>query len=77
VVEDGDLDVRVAPNSVLFLSRTSKLGKKRGGGINTPPRNVSVAAARGRIIQPRLAPDNPAARLSGLLLEKSGQKIRS
>jgi hypothetical protein len=69
VVEGGDLAVRLAPNSVLFLMRTSKLGKKRGRGINTPSRNVSIAAARGRIIQPKLAPDNLAAGYSGPLLE--------
>jgi hypothetical protein len=37
--------MRLAPNSVLFLMRTSKLEKMRGRGINTPPQNVSVAAA--------------------------------
>jgi hypothetical protein len=46
VVEGGDLAMRLAPNSVLFLMRTSKQEKMRGRGINTPPRNVSVAAAR-------------------------------
>jgi hypothetical protein len=45
VVEGGDLAVRLAPNSVLFLMRMSKLEKMRGRGINTPPRNVSIAAA--------------------------------
>jgi hypothetical protein len=45
VVEGGDLAMRLDPNSVLFLMRTSKLEKMRGRGINTPPRNVSVAAA--------------------------------
>jgi hypothetical protein len=69
VVEGGDLVVRLAPNSILFLMRTSKLGKKRGRGINTPSRNVSVAAAKGRIIRPKLAPDNPVAGYSGPLLE--------
>jgi hypothetical protein len=38
VVEGGDLAMRLAPNSVLFLMRMSKLEKKkRGRGINTPP----------------------------------------
>jgi hypothetical protein len=46
VVEGGDLAMRLAPNSVLFLMRTSELEKMRGRGINTPPRNVSVAATR-------------------------------
>jgi hypothetical protein len=45
VVKGGDLAMRLAPNSVLFLMSTSKLEKMRGRGINTPPRNVSVAAA--------------------------------
>jgi hypothetical protein len=46
VVEGGDLAMRLAPNSVLFLMRMSKLEKKRGRGINTPHRNVSIVAAR-------------------------------
>jgi hypothetical protein len=45
VVEGGDLAMRLAPNSVLFLMRTSKLEKMRVRGIHTPPQNVSVAAA--------------------------------
>jgi hypothetical protein len=45
VVEGGDLAMRLAPNIVLFLMRTRKLEEMRGRGINTPPRNVSVAAA--------------------------------
>jgi hypothetical protein len=49
--------------------RTSKLEKMRGRGINTPFQNVSVAAARGRIIRGKLGPDNPAAGYSGPLLE--------
>jgi hypothetical protein len=49
VVEGGDLAMRLAPNSVLFLMRTSNLKKMRGRGINTPPRNVTVAAARAGI----------------------------
>jgi hypothetical protein len=44
VVEGGDLAMRLAPNSVLFLMRTSKLEKMRGRGINTPPQNVFVVA---------------------------------
>jgi hypothetical protein len=69
VVEGGDLAMRLAPNSVLFLIRMSKLEKMRGRGINNPSRNVSVAAARGQIIRGKLGPDNPAARYSGPLLE--------
>jgi hypothetical protein len=57
VVEGGDLAMRLAPNSVLFFMRTSKLEKMRGKGINTPPQNVSVAAAKGRIIRVKLGPD--------------------
>jgi hypothetical protein len=45
VVEGGDLAMRLAPNSVMFLMRMSKLEKMRGRGINTPPQNVFVAAA--------------------------------
>jgi hypothetical protein len=46
MVEGGDLAMRLAPNSVLFLMRMSELEKKRKRGINIPLRNVSVAAAR-------------------------------
>jgi hypothetical protein len=49
VVEGGDLAMRLAPNSVLFLMRTSSLKKMRGRGINTPPQNVTVIAARAEI----------------------------
>jgi hypothetical protein len=49
VVEGGDLVMRLAPNSVLFLMRMSKLEKMRGKGINTPPQNVSIAAAPGQV----------------------------
>jgi hypothetical protein len=49
--------------------RMSKLEKMRGRGINTPSQNVSVAAARGRIIRGKFGPDNPAAGYSGPLLE--------
>jgi hypothetical protein len=45
VVKGGDLAVGLPPNSVLFLMRTSKLEKMRGRGINTPPQNISIAAA--------------------------------
>jgi hypothetical protein len=69
VVEGGDLAMRLAPNSVLFLMRTSKKEKMRGRGINTPSQNVSVAAARGQIIRVKLGPDNPAAGYSGPDLE--------
>jgi hypothetical protein len=69
VVEGGDLAMRLAPNSILFLMRTSKLEKMRGRGINTPSRNVSVAATSGQIIRGKLGPDNPAAGYSGPLLE--------
>jgi hypothetical protein len=41
--------------------RTSSFKKMRGRGINTPSRNVVVAAARGLIIRGKLGPDNPAA----------------
>jgi hypothetical protein len=46
MVGGGDLAIWVDPNSVLFLSRTSNLGKKTGRGIYTPPEVVVVAAAR-------------------------------
>jgi hypothetical protein len=69
VVEGGDLAMRLAPNSVLFLMRMSELEKMRGRGINTPSQNVSIAAARGRIIWGKLGPYNPAAGYSGPLLE--------
>jgi hypothetical protein len=61
MVGGGDLTILVDPNSVLFLSRTSNLGKKRGRGIYTPPGVVAVATARagsipslGRLIWPEL-----------------------
>jgi hypothetical protein len=49
--------------------RMSKLERMRGRGINTPSRNVSIAAARGQIIRGKLGPDYPAAGYSGPHLE--------
>jgi hypothetical protein len=54
MVGGGDLAIWVAPNSILFLSRTSSLGKNRGRGIYTPPKIVAVAAARAGLSGPSL-----------------------
>jgi hypothetical protein len=63
MVDGGDQAIGVATNSVLFLIRTSSLGKTRGRGIYTPPRIVAVAAASAGYSGPartrNLRPNNP------------------
>jgi hypothetical protein len=65
VVEGGDLAMRLAPNSVLFLKRTSSLRKKMGRDIYSPSRDLAVAASRDRIIRPKVGRIIWEAGLSG------------
>jgi hypothetical protein len=70
VVEGGDLAMGLAPNSVLFLMRTSSLRKKKGMGIYSPSRDLAVAASGDRIIRPKVG---RIIRLAGL----SGPEMKS
>jgi hypothetical protein len=65
VVEGGDLAIRLAPNSVLFLMRTSSLRKKKGRGIYSPSQDLAIAASGDRIIWPKVGKIIRLAGLSG------------
>jgi hypothetical protein len=65
VVEGGDLAMRLPPNSLLFLMRTSSLRMKKGRVIYSPSRDLAIAASGDQIIWPKVGRIIRQARLSG------------
>jgi hypothetical protein len=65
MVEGGDLAMRLAPNSVLFLMRMSSLRRKKERGIYSPSRDLAIATSGDQIIRPKVGWIIWLARLSG------------